>query len=59
MNPTFEAMRLEELARVLRTLASIEDHQLLKHDLARLAEKCEELAATAPQWAEAHSEDFC
>jgi hypothetical protein len=52
MTPMIEAMMLHEQARVLRTLASVADHPLIKDDLFKLAAKCEELASaalTAPQ----------
>jgi hypothetical protein len=38
-----EAMTLHEQARVLRTLASVADDPHIKHDLLKIAEKCEEL----------------
>jgi hypothetical protein len=41
------AMTLHEQARVLRTLASVEDHPFIKNDLFKLAQKCEELASAA------------
>ena len=47
MTPMIEAMLLREHARVLRVLASDEHHPLIKHDLIKVAEKCEELASTA------------
>ena len=47
MTPMIEAMTLREHARVLRTLASVADHPLIKGDLFKLAEKCEELASAA------------
>ena len=40
-----EAMMLNEQARVLRTLASLADHPIIKNDLLRLSEKCEKLAS--------------
>jgi hypothetical protein len=36
MTPMIEAMTLREHARVLRTLASVEDHPLIKNDLFKL-----------------------
>lgn len=39
-----EAIMLHEQARVLRTLASVADHPIIKGDLLRLSEKCEALA---------------
>jgi len=47
MTQMIEAMSLREHARVLRVLASVEHHPLIKHDLIKLAEKCEQLASTA------------
>jgi hypothetical protein len=47
---TEKAMLLEQ-ARVLRRLAASFDHALIRHDLLRLAETCDELAkiASAPK----------
>ena len=47
MTQMIEAMLLREHARVLRVLASVEHHPLIKHDLIKVAEKCEQLASTA------------
>lgn len=47
MNRVTEAATLLEQARRLRDLAHKLDHPILKDDLLRLAERCEELAETA------------
>jgi hypothetical protein len=57
MTPMIEAMMLHEQARVLRTLASVADHPLIKNDLFKLAEKCEELASAALTSTETYAED--
>ena len=41
------AMTLHEQARVLRTLASVADHPIIRLDLLNLAKKCDELAGAA------------
>jgi hypothetical protein len=57
MTPMIEATMLHEQARVLRTLASVADHPLIKSDLFKLAEKCEELASAALTSSESYAED--
>jgi hypothetical protein len=47
MTPMIEAMTLREHARVLRTLASVADHPIIRLDLLNLAKKCDELASAA------------
>ena len=52
-----EAIMLHEQARVLRTLASVTDHPIMKNDLLRLSEKCEELASAELTSANTHAGD--
>jgi hypothetical protein len=59
MTPMIEAMMLREHARVLRTLASVADQPLIKNDLIRVAEKCEELASAALTSTETYAGDPC
>jgi hypothetical protein len=59
MTPMIEAMMLREHARVPRTLASVADQPLIKNDLIRVAEKCEELASAALTSTETYAGDPC
>ena len=59
MIPMVEVTMLHEQARVLRTLASIADHPLIRGDLLKLAEKCEELASAALTSTETCGRDPC
>ena len=57
MRVQVEAIMLHEQARVLRTLASVADHPIIKNDLLRLSEKCVELAMAELISAETHAGD--
>ena len=58
MTQMTEAMMLHEQARVLRELASAADQPLIRNDLFKLAEKCEELASAALTSTETYAGDL-